>query len=171
MNNMFLSLTDIEGETLDEDRKKEIEIRDWGWGITNGASFAMSKTGAANSVLVDNITIYKVFDKSSIALAQFCTSGEHIAEGTITCYKTDGEGADAPVDAYRLKYLEVKLTDIMVKEVSWPEKGDHGGLNEKLILTFSTFHIIYQPQKNDGIAQGYAEHHYDIPNHRGSGSS
>ncbi len=41
MANMFLSLTNIHGESLDHVHAGEIEIHDWEWGMDNAASFRL----------------------------------------------------------------------------------------------------------------------------------
>ena len=155
---IFLHLTGVEGESLHEGHEGQIEIREWSWSISNGAPFAMKEEKKSSAVVVERITIEKIFDKASVTLAGFCTSGDHISDGLITCYKGAGDS--------RMPYLKIKLNDVMVKKINWPSKGEHEINNETVELDFASFEIIYKVQTNTGLAaKGSVHTKFDLQKH------
>jgi type VI secretion system secreted protein Hcp len=90
MADMFLKLDSIQGETLDQHHHEAIEIVEFTRGLKNPASYVLTQQEAASNSKVDNVTVTKYFDKSSITLAQLCAMGQHLPEGRITCRKTPG---------------------------------------------------------------------------------
>ena len=80
-------------------------------------------------------------DKASPVLLQRCATGEHIKEATITVRKA---GKKEP-----LEYLIIKLTDILVSNVSSSGAGD-ASTSESVTLNYSKIELEYKPQKADG---------------------
>jgi type VI secretion system secreted protein Hcp len=157
MGNMFLWLTDIQGESLDYIHEKEIEIEDWTWSVDNKASFKLKAKDAAAQTEFGNIVITKVFDKASVTLMNYCATGRKINEAIITCRKNDNE-------QQHVAYLKIKLTDVKINNVKWQGKGTEHVIPETVELTFFKFQIIYETQGNDGALAGGTEFEFDIPN-------
>ena len=80
-------------------------------------------------------------DKASPVLLQRCATGEHIKEATITVRKA---GSKEP-----LEYLIIKLTDILVSNVSSSGTGD-ASTSESVTLNYAKIVVEYKPQKADG---------------------
>jgi type VI secretion system secreted protein Hcp len=147
---MFLLLTNIDGESLDEVYRGKIEVEDWDWGMHNNASFDLTGTKAAQHARFQHINIHKKLDKSSPTLMLYCTYGTKIPEATLICRKNDG---GTPVD-----YLKIYLKDVKVQQVLWPTKGsDVGGFAETLELSFHRVHVEYKMQIADGSLTGATE--------------
>ena len=162
MANMFLALTNILGESLDLEHKMEIEIHEWRWGLENHAPYRLQENEATKQTSVHHITIEKMVDKASTTLANYCAHGKHIAEGTITCRKNDGDT--------KVEYLIIKLTDVKVESVNWGGRGEeHRGISETVDLSFLKFKIIYKVQKRDGSLAGPNEFEFDIPQQKAPG--
>ena len=144
MADMFLKLDGIQGESIDYEHHNGIEIVDFTWGLTNSASYALTQQDAANNAKVDNVTVTKFFDKSSITLAQFCATGQHIPEGRIICRKNTGDENHPKLD-----YLLIVLKKVMVTNVKWAGKeaspGAPSGAPETVTLSFLQFHLYYTP--------------------------
>lgn len=161
MADMFLQLDDINGETLDSERTNEIEVRDWVWSMKNNAPYSRGSQ-QASTASVGNVTVHKLYDRSTSALMQYCLTGQHIPQGILTCYKNDGE--------MRMIYLTISLANVMVKDISWSTLGNERfGIPETVILSFASFDVDYALQKNEGGAAGWAHYHFDIPSQTGSG--
>jgi type VI secretion system secreted protein Hcp len=156
MAEMFLMLDGIEGESLDETHKGEIEVVDWSWKLQNDASFNL--TGSeASKVNIQNIVIHKICDKASVVLLQYCTVGKHIQKGKLTCRKNDGD--------QKVEYLKIDLTDIMVHFVNWTGHGDQPALAEDVELSFAQFQVHYAVQKNRGYAGGTTNFGWNVQKH------
>jgi len=143
MANMFLLLTDIDGESLDVVYKDKIEVEDWDWGMHNNASFDLTGSQAAQHTRFQHLNIHKKLDKSSPTLMLYCAKGRKIPEATLICRKNDG---DVPVD-----YLKIELKEVKVQQLTWPVKGgDIGGFAETLELSFHKVHVEYKVQIANG---------------------
>jgi type VI secretion system secreted protein Hcp len=166
MADMFLLLQGIPGESLDEaeplSHKNEIEIRDWKWSVDNSADHKLSSDKAAAKTNVKNITIDKIIDVASVTLLQFCAKGTHIPRATITCRKNHGE--------YKVEYLTIDLTDVMIHSVEWTGAGSETFVAEKVELEFGEFDISYSKQGNRNPEDGWVEFGWDVQNHRETAS-
>lgn len=157
--NMFLALTNILGESLDQDHKMEMDIFDWTWGMNNNAPFRLVDKDAAKQTTFDSIIVTKMFDKASTTLMTYCANGMKIPEGTITCRKHDG---DAPVE-----YLRIKISNIKVESLNWAGRGDDPrGIPEQVHLSFLNIQVIYEVQRRSGSLVGPNEFEYSLPDNR-----
>jgi type VI secretion system secreted protein Hcp len=152
--NIYLKLEGIDGESIDEDHKQWIEITKFTWGTSNGATFAIGQGGQATQGHVEEISIDKFCDKSSVTLFKNCTTGRHIPSGIISCLKLDGET--------RVQYMKIDLKDIMVKQVQWTGSGEDGILAESVHLVFAEFKETYKVQQDLGGLGGGREFGYNI---------
>jgi type VI secretion system secreted protein Hcp len=161
--NMFLALTNILGESLDEHHKMEIEIHEWAWGLDNKAPYRLEESEAAKQTTVDHVVISKMFDKASVALVNYCANGRKIEEGTITCRKNDGDT--------KVEYLKIKLTGVKVESVKWPGRGEEiRGVPETVNLSFLEFKITYSMQSRDGHLFGPNEFDFVLPEQKNKGA-
>jgi type VI secretion system secreted protein Hcp len=155
MANMFLSLTNIHGESRDHIHHGEIEIHDWEWGMTNSASFRLEAADAAKQTQTDHLMVHKVFDKSSPTLMNYCAHGRKIDKAIVTCRKNDGH--------HQVEYLKIELTGVKINSVKWTPKGeDLKGIPETVDLSFFYFKIIYETQIQDGSLAGKTEFEWDV---------
>jgi type VI secretion system secreted protein Hcp len=158
MADIFLKLEGIHGESLDHKHHGEIEIADFLWGLTNNASFALTQQDAANNAKVDNVIVTKYFDKSSVTLAQFCATGQHIPEGRITCRKNSGDA--------KLDYLLIVLKKVMVTDIKWAGKEVAPGAPETVKLSFLQFKLFYTAQESSGASGHVNEFGFDVGTHK-----
>jgi type VI secretion system secreted protein Hcp len=159
MANMFLLLTNIDGESLDAAYAGTIEVEDWEWGLHNHAAFKLTGSQAAQHTRFKHLTVHKKLDKSSPTLMLYCTHGTKIREAVLICRKNAGE--------FKVDYLTITLQEVKVHSVDWPVKGgsDVGGFAETLELSFHKVQVEYQLQKADGTSAGATVFQlYDIGN-------
>lgn len=160
MAEMFLKLEGIEGESLDSVHGGEIEIKSWGWSTDNKVKWDMNQGGQSTKVTVNDIVLKKICDKASVTLYQNCVTGKHIKSGTITCRKNDGD--------QKVEYLVVKLTDIMVANVTWTGEGEAQALEESVNLSFADFRLDYKVQNDTGNAAGFKSFQFNVQKQQGS---
>lgn len=146
MAEMFLKLDSVNGESLDEAHKDEIEIKSWGWTTENHVRWDLNQGGQSTKVLVNAISIEKICDQASVTLYQNCVTGKHIPTGKITCRKNDGD--------QKLEYMVVDLKDIMVSKVAWSGEGEEQALKETVEISFAEFNLNYKLQQDLGNAAG-----------------
>ena len=109
--------------------------------------------GRAGKDDVQDIQITKYVDKSSPELMLHCCNGKHIPKGKIIVRKA-GEN---PID-----YLIIEFEKLLVTSVSTGGGEGVERLTENATLNFSTFKVIYTPQKEDGTGDAAVETGWDI---------
>ena len=153
---MFLELTGIEGESLDDKHPKTIIISSLSWGVSQSGSGASAGGSGVGKASLSDIHVTKVADKASMNLFINCCTGKHIDKGTIYIRKS-GSGADTPKD-----YETIKLTEVFIS--AWQQSAsDGGGLpSESIGLNFSKIEFSYQVQNADGSLQAASPKTYDL---------
>jgi len=153
MADMFLYLQDIEGESLDADHTNEIEIMQWNWKMDNPAPFKLSHQDASTKVVIGNIEIQKTYDKSSVPLVKYLTTGQHVPLAMIECRKNAGD--------WKVTYLRIQLKDVMIKAIDW-KGGDRDVSPETVTLNFAEFQITYTLQEEDGVGTDMIDYGFDV---------
>ena len=140
VNDMFLKLDGIPGESQNTDHKDEIDVLAWSWSLN--APYSLQ--GGAGAPLVRPLTISKYIDASSAALYTKLIKGERIKEGILTVRKAGGTN---PVD-----YIVITMQDVVVSSTSPGGSGEDDRHRESISLNFSSVCIKYTSQRPDGSA-------------------
>lgn len=151
-----LKVDGIEGESLDEKHKGEIEIDSFTWGVTQEGSTGRGGGGGTGKANYSDIKFVKRADKASPKLVKAASSGEHIKSAVLTCRKASGKGG-------QVEYLKITLEDVMVN--SFQSSGAAGGgssvPSESFSFNFAKIKYEYMPQKADGTLEGAISASYD----------
>jgi type VI secretion system secreted protein Hcp len=142
---MFLKLTKIEGESVDEAHAKEIDVLAWSWGASQSGTTHAGTGGGAGKVSVQDISFTKWIDKSTPVLFKHCCDGSHIDEGVLVVRKAGGKKP--------LEYYKITMQDIIVSSLSTGGSGGEDRLTENVTLNFSRFKVEYVQQKADGTGE------------------
>ena len=115
----FLKIGTIPGESTDDKHKDWIEILSFHWGVSQAAGGTTSGTGGHGGQRVDvtPFSFVHTVDKASPKLFLACCTGEPIADVTLEVCKASGD---------KIKYMEYKLSDVMVSSVR-PGGSSQGG--------------------------------------------
>ena len=143
---MFLRLGDIKGGSQDLAHRDEIDITNWGWGLSQTGSMHSGTGGGSGKADFTNLNLTKPLDKSSPNLMMACATGKHYPEAKLVVRKA---GGTSPVE-----YLVITLKEVMV--VSYSTRADTADdvLYDSIALNFATVDVSYQPQKADGAKDG-----------------
>jgi type VI secretion system secreted protein Hcp len=155
-SNFYLKLDNIDGESRDDVHKKEIEILDFSFGVSNTGSRHGGSGGGTGQAHVQDIGFTKYADKSSPILMKYCVLHTDIPNGKITCYKAAGD--------QRVKYLVIELKEVLI--TSYQTGGGDGVAMENGSLNFAEIKYVYSEQKTDQAAGGPVEWAYNIPEHK-----
>lgn len=150
----FLKIDGIKGESTDDKHKDWMEILSFGWGVSQTASASTSSTGGGTSARADfqDLTITKTMDSASPLLFKACAKGDHIKEATLELCRSGGD---------KLKYMEYKLTDVVISSVS--AGGGGGEPTESVSLNYGKIEQTYTKQKrSDGTAAGNVTAGWDL---------
>ena len=138
MDELFLKVDGIPGESRADKHKGEIELVGFSWGVTNTGNPGGGGGGAGRAQFSD-LSFTKRVDKSSPVLFLACASGKHIKEAQLSVRKA-GRAA--------LEYLKIKLTDVLV--TSFQETAGEETPVESVAFDFRRIDVEYTPQHDDG---------------------
>jgi type VI secretion system secreted protein Hcp len=150
---MFIKIGDIKGESGDDAHKDEIDVLSWSWGMTQSGSTHSGGGGGAGKVSVQDISITKYIDKSSVNLMTACSNGKHYPKAVLTVRKA-GEN---PVE-----YVKITMEPVLITSVSTGGSGGEDRLTENVTLNFAKVKTEYTPQKEDGSPDSTVSYGYDI---------
>jgi type VI secretion system secreted protein Hcp len=151
-SDIFAKLGDIKGESLDDKHKDEIEVLSYSWGVTNAGSMAHGTGGGEGKATFHDLSFIHRYDKSSPVLMQYCATGVHLKEATITNRKA-GKGQQ--------EYLIIKMNDVIVTGVTHGNSGSDGA-TENVSVAFAKVAVEYKPQKPDGSLDAGVHFKYDL---------
>ena len=150
---IFLKLTDIEGEAQDSTHENEIDILAYSWGASQAGTTHMGGGGGGGKANFQDLSVTKYIDASSVPLLQYLTQGTHIDEGTLTVRKA---GEDP------LEYIVFEMEDIIVTSISTGGSGGEDRLTENVTLNFSVFTSNYAQQAEEGGEDATKDFAWDI---------
>lgn len=138
----FLKIDGVEGESIADKHKGEIEIDSWSWGASNSGSMASGGGGGTGKVSFSDFHFTKTVDKSSPKLMQAAATGEHLKTVDLTVRKAGGT---------QMEYYTVHLEDILVS--SYSTSGSSGEVPmESISFNFQKIEFQYIPTNADGTA-------------------
>jgi type VI secretion system secreted protein Hcp len=146
---MFLKLAGIPGDSADKvgslpgDIKHtgEIDVLAWSWGVSQSGSTQFGGGGGSGKANVQDISITKRIDKATPNLLQYCLTGKHVKDATLTMRKAGTK----PVE-----YLVINLEDIIISGLT--TGGSSGGdlLTENVTLNFAKVKLSFTEQDTKG---------------------
>jgi type VI secretion system secreted protein Hcp len=142
---MFFKIGDIKGGAQDDKHKGEIDVLAWSWGMSQSGTTHLGGGGGAGKVSVQDMSFTKYVDRSTPNLILFCCNGKHIPQAKLIVRKA----GEFPVD-----YIVITMSDLIITSVSTGGSGGEDLLTENVTLNFKTVKFEYQPQKDDGSADG-----------------
>ena len=141
-DDMFLKLDGVDGESIDDTRKNDIDLISWAFGAAQAGTAHAGGGAGAGRVQIHDLTIVKKVDRSSAILLSLCCKGEHVPKALITVRKAGGSP---------LEYLKVHLEKVLVSGYSTGGKQTADELTETLTLNFAKARLEYTPQTDNGI--------------------
>jgi type VI secretion system secreted protein Hcp len=135
----FLKLDGIQGESVDDKHKNEIQILSWSWGASNVSSVAGTGGSGAGKVDLSDISFMLHFDKSSPKFFKSCCAGAHIPTGTLTATKAGSDGKP---------YLKVDFKELFVTSLQFSAAGEVPAVS--LSFSYDEIKIDYSAQDEKG---------------------
>ena len=148
----YLKIDTIDGESTKTGVEGQIELLSWSWGETNSGSMAHGTGGGEGKATFHDLSFIHRYDKSSPVLMQYCATGVHLKEATITNRKA-GKGQQ--------EYLVIKMNDVIVTGVTHGNSGSDGA-TENVSVAFAKVAVEYKPQKPDGSLDAGVHFKYDL---------
>jgi type VI secretion system secreted protein Hcp len=152
VENYFLKIDGIPGESQDAKHKEEIELVSFSWGVTHGAlgpSVGVG-SGAGRAQFKDLQAVMHV-SKASPQLFLATASGKHIKEANLSVRKA-GKA--------QVEYLKIKLTNVIVS--SFEESGGGDTPLETVAFNFGQINVSYAAQQQTGALGAAVEATWDL---------
>lgn len=153
---IHLKLNGIKGESTVVQHKDEIEVQNWAWGVTGGASTpGIGGGGAAvGRPEFEDLHFTHRVDRASPELWKACATGRHIRDAVLSVGRPGGGTQD---------YLIIKLSDVIVTSVAMSDgAGDTLVPVESVGLAFAKVEYGYRPQNANGSLGAAVEFNFDL---------
>ena len=152
-SDVFAKIATIQGESIDDKHKNEIDVLAWSWGVMQSGSMAYGGAGGTRKASFNDFTFTHHIDKATPLLMKACAEGTHIPDATITVRKA-GKGQQ--------EYLVIKMTDVLIMSVAMSVAEGAADTAESVTLQFAKVDFEYKPQKADGSLDAGLHFKYDI---------
>jgi type VI secretion system secreted protein Hcp len=150
---IYLKIEGIAGESMDAKHAGEIDVLDWGFGVSQTGDFHAGGGGGAGRANFQDFHFVHRIDKASPRLFLACASGEHIKTAALVVRKAGKE---------QHEYLKFTFSDLMITGVQ-----DGGSANAELptqnvTIAFSKVEMEYRQQKADGTLDAAVKNGWDL---------
>lgn len=155
-SDIFLSIGEIKGESIDDKHKDEIDVMSFSWGVTQTGTLAAGGGGGAGKAQFQDFHFTSNTSKASPKLFLACASGEHLKDATLFV-RRGGEVGKSQGD-----YLTIKMNDALVS--SYQTGGSSGGdrPTDQISMNFAKIEFTYKPQKPDGTLEAAVKAGWDL---------
>lgn len=153
---IFLKIPDVTGQaTTSGFDKGEMDILNYGWGVSNHNSDIANATGASVGIgHCHEITFTKDFDAASATLEKFCQEGKHITGDVILTHVRAGGDSQA-------KFIELTLSGSML--TNWTISASEDGKPiESFTMAIAKYKYKTFKQKDDGSEESGPEFGWDV---------
>jgi type VI secretion system secreted protein Hcp len=155
----FLKIEGVEGESQDDKHKSEIHISSFHLAASNEGTGQQNSGSGSGKVIMHDMQLNKLTDKSSPNLFVACATGKHFPTATLTVRKA-GE--------HPHEYLIYKMTNVLISHYSSKSHGTGEIAAESIALNFSKIEMTYTLQNKDGTAGAKVVKTYDVAANKAS---
>lgn len=142
---MFIKIGDIAGEAKDAVHGDEIDVLSWDWEMSQSGTMHVGGGGGGGKVSIENVSFTKYCDKATPSLMMACSCGKQFASAILTIRKA-GENP--------LEYFVITMEDVIIASISNGGSDWNDRHAEFVTLNFARVAVDYQPQAQDGSADG-----------------
>lgn len=144
MQDIFIKINGISGESQDADHLDEIDVLSWTWKVAQDSTMLSGSGGGAGKATVSDLAFIHSFDRASPNLAKYCFTGKHIDQVVLTMRKAGG----IPHEFSRISMYDVVITHVA-------RVANSSGCHESVRLSFATMkheYILQNPVGGSGGA-------------------
>jgi type VI secretion system secreted protein Hcp len=150
VNDYFLKIDGIPGESQDSKHKDWIELASFSWGLTHPGAAMGSGHGEGRAQFEDFRFVMAV-NKASPRLFLACASGTHIKEARLSVVRP----GSTP-----LEYLKMKLNEVLV--TSFEEAAGEEEPQDTVGFNFVRIEMDYTPQQATGATGAVVGSGWDL---------
>ena len=153
---IFLKLTDIQGESRDRTHAGEIDVLAWSWGMS-GSYSVLSTTG---KVSFSDFHVTKYVDRATTALMSSCAAGKRIPNALLTCRKTG-------IDSF--EFIKIGFSNVLVTHVG--EGASSGEYSPTESVSFNFARVEFDYFVIEGGTTRNAYFNWDVASNTGAGGA
>ena len=150
MEDYFLKIDGIPGESQDDKHKDWIQLVSFNWGLAEPGTGAGAGSGAGRAKFRDFEFVMSV-NKASPQLFLSCANGKHITEAMLSVRRPGSR---------QLEYLKIKFSDVLV--TSFEEAAGEDTPQETIGFNFRHIEMAYTPQDASGSAGAVVTAGWDL---------
>ena len=141
MSDLYLKITDIDGESTDQGEPGAIDVLSFSWAVTQSGSAAQGGSSSAGKSSFADFVFVKRLDKATPKLMVACASGEPIKEAVLTATISGEE---------RRTLYEIHFSDIVISSFQQSGSSADASAQEDVGISYATIEVTYKPP--DGSA-------------------
>jgi len=157
VQDFFLKLTGIDGESQDAKHPREIELISYSWAVSQKSSMHSGSGGGSSKATAGDFVFDHYTDRSSPNLFRYCMTGKHIESAVFVARKAGGNP---------LEYLRLTMSDVIVTGLNSVLLETMPRQREKVSLSFARVKQEYVVQNARGGSAGTVAAAYDIQANR-----
>lgn len=147
----FLKLEGIEGESIDDKHKKEIQIMSWSWGGSQVSTVSGTGGSGAGKVSLSDFNVMAYFDKSTPEFFKNMCAGTHIKSGVMTAVKAGTKGE---------AYLQVDFKEMFIGSLQISASNEVPTVS--VSFSYNEIKIDYKTQNEQGNVTSTGPVTYDL---------
>jgi type VI secretion system secreted protein Hcp len=151
--NYFLKIDGVDGESMDDKHKGELQLMTWSLGVANTGSMSSIGGGGSGKATWQDAHFTKVVDKGSVKLKYACAHGEHLKKAVLVCCRAGGTAQE---------FYKVTFTECVLAHYTLGGSADSGVPIEQFALNFAKIETEYKPQKADGTLDASVKGGHDL---------
>lgn len=156
LNDYFLKIDGIEGESQDAKHKGEIELQSFTWSEAQSGR-PTGGGGGAGRVTMSDFEFTMQTSKASPPLLLAVASGEHIKSAVLTGRRSGRNEQE---------FLTYKFTDLLVSSYRTEASAPDQPPVDQVAFNFGQIQVEYRPQQPDGTLGAPIEAGWDVRGNR-----
>ncbi|WP_062064915.1 Hcp family type VI secretion system effector [Cellvibrio sp. OA-2007] len=141
LQDFFIKIEGIAGESKDSKHAGQIDVLNWGYAVSQSSSANTGGGGGVGKAHFSELVFTHYIDKSTPNLMKYCASGKHVPSVELSCCKV-GDGQQ--------EYMKVVMTDVLITHVRPTGDSSSPRVMEEVGLSYSTIKVEVKEQNANG---------------------
>ena len=146
----FLKIDTIEGESVDKDHSKWIDVDSWSWGVAHAGSTGTGGGAGVGKAVFEDFSWQQGVDKSVVPMFLGVATGKHYKDVTLDVVT----GGEKPQSFFQLVFADAMLTLLNLRG------GD--ALEADAALNYQKVTLRYRPMDPKGGMGSWIEGSFDL---------
>lgn len=141
LQDFFIKIDGIPGESKDSKHSGQIDVLAWGYSVQQTSTSHGGGGSGAGKANFSEFTFTHYIDKATPNLMKYCASGKHIDTVVLTCCKVGGGSQE---------YMKVTLNEVLITHVSPEGSITDPRVTEQVGMSYGKIKVEVKEQNADG---------------------